>query len=90
MKPHDIKDKTMDEIMTVLADMASRLLNISPDRIEPSTLILEELNTDSLDIVELLAEIEDLYGIYIPDSEVINMRTVGDVAKYIEQVKNNE
>ncbi len=75
----------MDDIISALADMASRLLGVPAEYIQPSTLIVEELHADSLDIVELLEQIEDLYGIYIPDSEIINMRQVNDVANYIKK-----
>ncbi len=76
----------MDEIATNLIKMLSKYTGISSEHIEPSTLIIEELHLDSLDIVELLANIEDIYGIYIPDSELIEMRTVGDVTNYLSKV----
>ena len=75
----------MNEVYKTLVGMASRVLNIPEDRITLSTLILEELHADSLDIVEILAQIEDRYGIYIPDEEIINMRTVGEVVAYVEE-----
>lgn len=75
----------MNEVYTTVVEMGSRLLGVSSDRITLSTLIIEELHADSLDIVELLQQIEDRYGLYIPDEEVINMRTVGEVVAYIEE-----
>ena len=75
----------MNEVYNTVVQMASKLLDIPADRITLSTLIMEELHADSLDIVELLQQIEDRYGIYIPDEEVINMRTVGEVVAYIEE-----
>lgn len=75
----------MNEVYTTVVEMGSRLLGVPSDRITLSTLIIEELHADSLDIVELLQQIEDRYGLYIPDEEVINMRTVGEVVAYIEE-----
>ena len=75
----------MNEVYRTLVGMASKVLDIPEDRITLSTLILEELHADSLDIVEILAQIEDKYGIYIPDEEIINMRTVGEVVAYVEE-----
>lgn len=80
-----MKGVTMNEVYTTVVEMGSRLLGVSSDRITLSTLIIEELHADSLDIVELLQQIEDRYGLYIPDEEVINMRTVGEVVAYIEE-----
>ena len=79
----------MNEVYTTVVQMASKLLDIPADRITLSTLVMEELHADSLDIVELLEQIEDRYGIYIPDEEVINMRTVGEVVAYIEENVDN-
>ena len=75
----------MNEVYSTLVGIASKVLDIPEDRITLSTLILEELHADSLDIVEILAQIEDKYGIYIPDEEIINMRTVGEVVAYVEE-----
>ncbi len=75
----------MKEIYSELTAMASELLKVPKEKITLNTLIMEELRADSLDVVELLAMIEDKYGIYIPDSELVNMRTVGEVVAYVEE-----
>ena len=77
----------MEEIYTTLANIANKVLGTDPERIDPDTLIMEELGANSLDIVEMLAMIEDIYGIYIPDELIIGMRRVSDVAEYIDQHK---
>lgn len=73
----------MEEIYTTLANIAHNVLGTDPERIGPDTLIMEELGADSLDIVEMLAMIEDIYGIYIPDEIITGMRRVSDAAEYI-------
>jgi len=73
----------MKEILETLASMASDILGADPSRITEDTLIVDELGADSLDIIEMLARIEDIYGLYIPDSEVIEMKRVGDAVRYI-------
>jgi len=73
----------MDEIFESLTSIAHEVLGTDRDRISYDSLIMEELGADSLDIAEMLAMIEDEFGIYIPDSLVIEMRTVNDVVKYI-------
>lgn len=48
------------------------------------TRIKEDLNADSLDIVELMMDLEDNFGIKISDEEAMQMSTIGDIIKYIE------
>ena len=47
---------------------------------------MEDLGADSLDVVELLSRLEDEFGIVIPDDEVENLVTVGDVAAELEKL----
>ena len=48
--------------------------------------IVDDLGADSLDVVELLSQLEDEYGIVIPDEDVENLVTVADVAAAIEKL----
>ncbi|MDO4269651.1 MAG: acyl carrier protein [Eubacteriales bacterium] len=51
------------------------------------TKVKEDLNADSLDIVELMMDLEENFGITIPDEEATQMSTIGDIVKYIEANK---
>ena len=48
------------------------------------TRIAEDLGADSLDVVELLMSIEDEFEVEIPDEEIENLKTIGDVVEYIQ------
>ncbi|HIV62662.1 MAG TPA: acyl carrier protein [Candidatus Butyricicoccus avistercoris] len=48
------------------------------------TSIKEDLNADSLDVVELMMDLEENFGITISDEEAMKMSTIGDIVKYIE------
>ena len=49
------------------------------------TKIKEDLNADSLDVVELMRDLEENFGITISDEEATQMSTIGDIVKYIEE-----
>lgn len=51
------------------------------------TKVKEDLNADSLDIVELMMDLEEEFGITIPDEEAMKMVTVGDIITYVEANK---
>lgn len=55
-----------------------------PDSIEVTTNIADDLSADSLDVVEILMNIEDEFGIEIPDEAIEEIKTVGDLVSYIE------
>lgn len=49
------------------------------------TSIKDDLNADSLDVVELMMDLEDNFGIKISDEEAMNLSTIGDIVKYIDE-----
>ena len=49
------------------------------------TKIKEDLNADSLDVVELMMDLEENFGITISDEEATQMSTIGDIVKSIEE-----
>ena len=67
-------------------EMLAEALNISVDKVVADAKIVEDLGADSLDVVELLSRLEDEFGITIPDEDVENLVTVGDVAAELEKL----
>ena len=59
-------------------------LGIDADSISETSSFKEDLGVDSLDLVELVMELEEEFGIEIPSEDLENLATVADVAKYIE------
>ena len=59
-------------------------LFLEEDTITNDTTITEDLGADSLDVVDLLMSIEDEFEIEVPDTEIENIKTVGELVKYIE------
>ena len=64
-------------------DVISKKLNIDSKNVSTASRFQEDLGADSLDIVELLMEIEEEFGVSIPDEESEKLKTVGDACKFI-------
>ncbi|MBO5726603.1 MAG: acyl carrier protein [Clostridia bacterium] len=73
-----------ERIKEILADQ----LDAAADSMSMDSDIAADLGADSLDVVELLMTIEDEFDVEIPDEEIENIKTIGDLVKYIEANKN--
>lgn len=69
-----------EKIRAIIADK----LSISEDDITMDSTFLEDLNADSLDLVELMMTLEDELDTEIPDEETEKFSTVGDVVNYLK------
>ena len=70
-----------------IQEMLAEALNLPVEKVTAEAKIVDDLGADSLDVVELLSRLEDEYGITIPDEDVEELVTVGDVVKEIEKLK---
>jgi len=59
-------------------------LGCDQDMVKDDSKIVEDLGADSLDIVELVMQLEEQYDIEIPDEDSENLLTVADIKQYIE------
>lgn len=69
-----------EKIKEILANQ----LGAEEELMSMDTNIASDLGADSLDVVELLAEIQDEFQIEIPDEEIENIKTIGDLTEYIQ------
>ncbi|MBS4957515.1 MAG: acyl carrier protein [Clostridium celatum] len=69
-----------EKIREIIADK----LSINEDEITMDSAFLEDLNADSLDIVELIMALEDELDMEIPDEDAENFVTVGDVVNFVK------
>ena len=60
-------------------------LDLEEDKVTMDSDIMEDFEADSLDVVDLVMYIEDEFGLEVPDDQIENFRTVGDVVRYIEE-----
>lgn len=72
-----------DEVLTRIREHLAAELELDPGRIREETRFKEDLEADSLDLVELTVELEDTYGIRIPDDQAARIRTVGQAADFV-------
>lgn len=70
-----------------IVELISEKLNKKPDQVTMSSRLVEDLGADSLDVVELIMAFEDEFGVSLPDEDIANMKTVGDVVNYINKLK---
>ncbi len=74
----------MDIFEKVKELIADRLDVEDKDGISEDSSITDDLGADSLDVVDLVMDIEENFNIEIPEDQVENIKTVGDIVKYIE------
>ena len=70
-----------EKVREIIADK----LSVSVDENTLESSFIDDLNADSLDIVELIMALEDELDMEIPDEDVENFKTVGDVVNYVKQ-----
>ena len=69
----------------ILRGIIANTLDIEQERVIMEARLEEDLGADSLDIVELVTDIEDELGVEIPDEALMEMKTVKDVWDFIEK-----
>lgn len=75
-------------IFEEIKSIISQQLDVDEDEITMDTSFQDDLNADSLDLVELIMTFEDEYELEVEDDEVENIKTVKDVVEYIQNRLN--
>jgi acyl carrier protein len=68
-----------------LQDLASEILGVDADQVQMDKSFARDLAADSLDLVELIAAVEDKYDVELPEAELEKMKVIADLWKYLEE-----
>tara|TARA_B100000963_G_scaffold22543_1_gene16906 strand:+ start:2167 stop:2400 length:234 start_codon:yes stop_codon:yes gene_type:complete len=75
----------MSDTLDRVKDLIVNLLNVDKAIITEESRFINDLGADSLDAVEIVMAVEEEFGIEIPDDADENIKTVGDITKYINE-----
>ena len=70
-----------ERVISIVCDR----LGVERDKVKHNTSFINDLGADSLDIVELVMEFEEEFGMSIPDEKAEDIQTVGEAIKYIDE-----
>lgn len=73
------------DIFEKVKEVTAEQLEIEPEAVTLDAAFIDDLEADSLDIVELMMELEETFDIEIPDEDAEKISTVGDIVEYIKE-----
>lgn len=74
---------THDEVLTLVREHLAAELEVDAARISVETRFREDLDADSLDLYELVMELEDRYGVAVSEEQATHINTVGDAVGFV-------
>ena len=80
---------TQEEIVAGLAEIVNEIAGIPVEDVQLDKSFTDDLDVDSLSMVEVVVAAEEKFGVSIPDDEVKNLRTVGDAVRYLKEAEPN-
>ena len=78
---------TTEEIRTELAEIVNEVTGIPTGDVQLEKSFTDDLDVDSLSMVEVVVAAEEKFSVRIPDDQVKNLKTVGDAVSYIEKAQ---
>jgi acyl carrier protein len=71
-------------VLEKIKDVVVKRFKVPAEKVSTATRLREDLNVDSLDAVQLIMDLEDLFSISINDDEAQSFKTVGDIVTFVE------
>jgi acyl carrier protein len=78
-----VAQSTFEQVKEIIIEH----LQVAPDQVTMEANVKDDLEADSLDVVELIMRFEDTFDLTIPDEDAEKITTIGDIVNYIEQKK---
>ena len=67
-----------------MVEIIANVMNLDKSTLTMETSFKDDLNADSLDVVEIIMEVENEFGVEISDEEIVNYNTIGDVVRSLD------
>lgn len=74
---------TNEEILGGLGEIVNEVAGVETSEITADKSFVDDLDIDSLSMVEIAVQVEDRFGVKVPDEELANLKTVGDAVDYV-------
>src|SRR5262250_1968716 len=74
---------TNEEILAGLGEIIDEIAGVPADEVTPDKTFVDDLDIDSLSMVEIAVAAQDKFGVEIPDDQLKNLKTVQDVIDYV-------
>ncbi|NKY89426.1 meromycolate extension acyl carrier protein AcpM [Nocardia veterana] len=78
---------TQEQIVEELGKIIEEVTGIEPSEVTIEKSFVDDLDIDSLSMVEIAVQTEDKYGVKIPDEDLASLKTVGDAVAYIQKLE---
>lgn len=79
------KGLSEEDILEGLAEIVEEVAGVAPEDVTAEKSFVDDLDIDSLSMVEIAVQAEDRFGVKIPDDELANLKTVGDAVSYVSK-----
>ncbi len=76
---------TEQEILAGLGEIVDEIAGVPADQVTPDKSFVDDLDIDSLSMVEIAVAAQDRFGVEIPDDELKNLKTVRDVVAFVQR-----
>ncbi|MQY29967.1 meromycolate extension acyl carrier protein AcpM [Nocardia aurantia] len=77
---------TQQEIVAGIAEIIEEVTGIDPSEVMVGKSFVDDLDIDSLSLVEIAVQLEDKYRVKVPDEDLANLRTVADAVAYVQKM----
>ncbi|MFE3190026.1 meromycolate extension acyl carrier protein AcpM [Nocardia sp. NPDC059240] len=78
---------TQEEIVAGIAEIIEEVTGIEATEVTIDKHFVDDLDIDSLSLVEIAVQLEDKYSVKVPDEDLSNLRTVGDAVTYVQKME---